>query len=180
MRRRSGFGWVELIIGIALIVMGIYTFTRPLSALTGLVLIYGLVATAMGIVDIVFYVKTEEHTGFAPTIALISGILSLLAGLMLMIHPGAGRWALVVFFPLWFIAHCISRLSGLSFVRMTAGRAIYWLTLIINVLGLMLGILMLVRPAFSLFSVTATIGCYLILLGIDNVISAFSRVGSRW
>ena len=168
------------IIGIALIVMGIYTFTRPLSALTGLVLIYGLVATAMGIVDIVFYVKTEEHTGFAPTIALISGILSLLAGLMLMIHPGAGRWALVVFFPLWFIAHCISRLSGLSFVRMTAGRAIYWLTLIINVLGLMLGILMLVKPAFSLFSVMVTIGCYLILLGIDNVISAFSRIGSRW
>ena len=63
---------------------------------------------------------------------------------------------------------------------MTAGRAIYWLTLIINVLGLVLGILMLVRPAFSLFSVMVTIGCYLILLGIDNVISAFSRIGSRW
>ena len=85
-----------------------------------------------------------------------------------------------MFFPLWFIAHCISRLSSLSFVRMTAGRAIYWLTLIINVLGLVLGILMLVKPAFSLFSVMVTIGCYLILLGIDNVISAFSRIGSRW
>ena len=176
MRRRSGFGWVELLIGVALIAMGLFTFSRPLEALNGLVLFYGIVATTMSIVDIVFYIKTEAHTGFAPTISLISGILSVLAGLMLMLHPGAGRWAMVV----WFICHCISRLSGLSFVRMTAGRTAYWLTLILNAAGLVLGILMLARPVLTLMSATVTIGCYLILLGIDNVLMAFSRIGSRW
>ena len=180
MRRRSGFGWIELIVGVALIAMGLFTFTRPQEALTGLVLFYGGVATVMGVVDIVFYVKTEEHMGFAPTISLISGILSLLAGLMLMLHPGAGRWAMIIFFPLWFIAHCISRLAGLSFTRLTAGRFVYYLTLAINALGLALGVLMLARPALTLMSATVTIGCYLILLGIDSVVTAFSRVGSRW
>ena len=180
MRRRSGFGWVELLIGVALIAMGLFTFSRPLEALNGLVMFYGIVATAIGIGDRVCSSKTEAHTGFAPTISLISGILSVLAGLMLMLHPGAGRWAMVVFFPLWFICHCISRLSGLSFVRMTAGRTAYWLTLILNAAGLVLGILMMACPVLTLMSATVTIGCYLILLGIDNVLMAFSRIGSRW
>ena len=37
MRRRSGFGWMELIIGILLILLGIFTFLSPGSALTGVV-----------------------------------------------------------------------------------------------------------------------------------------------
>ena len=35
MRRRSGYGWFELIIGIMLVVLGIFTFIRPESTLTG-------------------------------------------------------------------------------------------------------------------------------------------------
>ena len=39
MRRRSKFGWMELILGILLIVLGIFTFLRPGSVLTGAVLL---------------------------------------------------------------------------------------------------------------------------------------------
>ena len=92
MKRRSSYGVYELIVGILLILLGIFTFTRPQSALTGLVVLYGLLATITGIGDIVFYVKMEKHTGFGPTVSLISGILSVMTGLVLMVHPGAGRW----------------------------------------------------------------------------------------
>ena len=34
MKRRSGFGWMELIIGIALAVLGIFTFVYPDNAVT--------------------------------------------------------------------------------------------------------------------------------------------------
>ena len=71
MKRRSSYGVYELIVGILLILLGIFTFTRPQSALTGLVVLYGLLATITGIGDIVFYVKMEKHTGFGPTISLI-------------------------------------------------------------------------------------------------------------
>ena len=37
MRKRSGFGWMELIMGILLIVAGIFALVRPGSVLTGLV-----------------------------------------------------------------------------------------------------------------------------------------------
>ena len=57
MKRRSGFGWLELIIGILLILLGVFTLIRPGAALTGLVVVYGIVALIMGIADIVLYVR---------------------------------------------------------------------------------------------------------------------------
>ena len=38
MKRRSGFGWMELIIGIALAALGIFTFIYPDNAVTTLVI----------------------------------------------------------------------------------------------------------------------------------------------
>ena len=101
MRNRSRFGWIELIEGILLIILGIFSFLRPDSMLSGFVMFFGLIALCIGILDIIFYVRTEEHVGFAPTIALISGCLSVLAGLMLLVYPGAVKWAFSLFFPMW-------------------------------------------------------------------------------
>jgi len=103
MRNRSRFGWIELIEGILLIILGIFSFLRPDSMLSGFVMFFGLIALCIGILDIIFYVRTEEHVGFAPTIALISGCLSVLAGLMLLVYPGAVKWAFSLFFPMWFM-----------------------------------------------------------------------------
>ena len=135
MRRRSGYGWFELIIGIMLVVLGIFTFIRPGSTLTGIVILYGLVAVITGISDLIFYVRTERYTGFGPAVSLISGIFSIMAGVMLLVYPGAGRWVMVLLLPIWFIAHCVSRLSHLNFIRMTAGEIYYWFALIVNIIG---------------------------------------------
>ena len=172
MRRRSGFGWLELIIGVLLILLGIFTFIRPGQALTGLVVIYGVIAVIMGIADIVLYVQAERYTGFGPIVSLISGIL-------LLVYPNAGKWVLSLLFPIWFIAHCISRLCHLSAIRIMAGNGIYYFTLVINIIGLVLGIMMVLSPVVSLLSISYIVGLYLILLGIDSVVMAFSRMGSR-
>ena len=171
MRNRSRFGWIELIEGILLIILGIFSFLRPDSMLSGFVMFFGLIA---------LYVRTEEHVGFAPTIALISGCLSVLAGLMLLVYPGAVKWAFSLFFPMWFIAHCISRLSQLPMIRIWTVKWHYYFIMIANIIGLFLGIFMLIRPVAALISLSYLIGIDLILLGIDSIILAFSRMGSDW
>lgn len=180
MRNRSRFGWIELIEGILLIILGIFSFIRPDSMLSGFVMFFGLVALCIGILDIIFYVRTEEHMGFAPTISLISGSLSVLAGLMLLVYPGAVKWAFALFFPMWFIAHCISRLSQLPMLRVWTSKGHYYFVMVVNILGLCLGILMLIRPVITLVSLSYLIGIDLVLLGIDSIILAFSRMGSDW
>ena len=99
MRRRSRYGWLELIEGILLILLGIYTLCNPGSMLRGITFAYGLLAVITGISDIVFYAKTERYIGFGPTIALVTGILSLLAGLMLLMYPNAGELIMTLLAP---------------------------------------------------------------------------------
>ena len=71
MRRRSRYGWLELIEGILLILLGIYTLCNPGGMLRGITFAYGFLAVITGISDIVFYAKTERYIGFGPTIALV-------------------------------------------------------------------------------------------------------------
>ena len=135
MRRRSGFGWLELAIGIILIALGILVFLKPDLALTGMVFAYGIAAVVMGIADIVLFIEFQRYTGFGPILALVSGVLSVMSGLMLVVYPSTGALVLTVLFPIWFIAHVVSRLTHLGHIRFVAGEGVYWLTLIVNLIG---------------------------------------------
>ena len=173
---------MELIIGILLILLGVFTFIRPGSMLTGIVVIYGVIAIITGIQDIIAYVRVERYTGFGPTLSLISGILSVMCGVMLLIYPNAGKWVLSLLFPIWFIAHCISRLSRVDMLRMTGGRFAYYFTLIVNILGLILGVLMFFYPVVTFMTLRVMgyfAAVYLVLLGIDSIVLAFGR-SSKW
>lgn len=173
MKRRFGLNWFELIIGILLVIFGIYTLTHPGRSLDWIVILYGMFALVMGILDIVIYIRAERFIGFGSAVSLISGIFSTMAGLMLLLHPDAGKWVMVLLLPIWFIAHCISRLSRLHLIRIVQGRFYYYFTLAVNIIGIILGCLMIVWPSILLFSIGFLIGAYLILLGVDNIAAAF-------
>ncbi len=179
MKSRSSFGWLELIIGILLILLGVFTIVKPGIALTGLVVVYGIMALIMGIADIVLYVRVERYTGFGPMVSLISGILSVMTAIMLLVYPNAGKWVLSLLFPIWFIAHCISRLSQLNTIRITAGNGMYYFTMVVNIIGVVLGFIMIINPLFSMLSVSYIVSIYLILLGVDSLAMAFSNMGSK-
>lgn len=177
MKSRSALGWGELIVGVALIILGAATFVRPSGALSGIVFVYGILAIITGIADIVFYVQQEKRTGFGPALSLVTGILSIIAGVFLLLNIDAGKWVMVVLFPLWFITHCIARLCHLPEIRLMAGTGYYYFTLIVNIIGLVLGFVMIFNPMLSFFSVSYIIGFYLILIGIDYLVQAVSDVG---
>lgn len=179
MSRRSGFGWLQLLIGILLIVLGIWAFTDPDLALTGMVIACGIAAIIMGIADILLFAQVERYTGFGPSLSLVSGILSVMSGIMLLAYPRAGVMMLTILFPIWFIAHCISRLAHLSSIRLIAGNGTFYFVLVTNIIGLILGLMMLLSPIFTLNTIRCFASAYLILLGIDSVVMAASRMGMR-
>ncbi|WP_276947696.1 HdeD family acid-resistance protein [Acetatifactor muris] len=182
MKKYSGFVWMELAVGALLILLGIFTFLRPGSLLTGIVVIYGLIALITGVDDILTYIRLEKYTGFAPLVSLISGILSVMCGCMLLLYPNAGKWILSLLFPIWFIAHCISRLAHVYIIRMAGQKFFYYFALIINIVGLVLGILMFFNPMLTFMTMRFmgyVVAVYLILLGIDSIMAALDRKDFR-
>lgn len=179
MQKRSVFGWIELLVGILLAGLGIYTLSNPQGAVKGVVAIYGIAAVASGIVDIVFYTRLDKRIGFAPSMLMVSGIIDILVGILLLFNLGAGAWAFSLLLPIWFIMHCIGRLANLDIVRVTAGKGQYWFSLIVNFVGLILGVLLIFRPFVSMASLGYLIAVYLLVTGIGCVVGALGRLGTR-
>lgn len=183
MNNRSTFGWSELIIGLLMTALGIYTFVHPQNILTGAIVAYGIIIIAMGIYDIVVYARVSRFTGFGPMLALVSGILSVMCGIMLIANPGIGKWALTVLMPLWFIAHSIAGLTRSNFIKLVGNSFYYYLSLILNILGLVIGFIMIFSPALSFFTLRIAVyivAIYLVLFGIGSIIAAFARGRSDW
>ena len=183
MKRKSVFGWSELISGLLLILLGVFSFVRPESMLTGAVVIYGIIVIAIGIEDIVVYARIARFTGFGPMLSLISGILSVMCGVMLIANPTIGKWALTVLFPIWFIAHCIAGLTRAERIRLICNSFYYGFSLVLNILGLILGFVMIFSPMLSFITVRAIcymVAIYLILFGIERIVAAFAHRNGDW
>ncbi len=183
MNKKSNFGWSELIIGLLMTVLGIFTFIKPENILSGAIIVYGIIITIMGIDDIIVYARVSRFTGFGPTLALISGIFSVMCGVMLIANPNIGKWALTILMPIWFVAHSIAGLTRTNFIRLVGNTFYYYFSLILNILGLIIGFIMILSPAMSFVTLricSYIVAIYLVLFGIESIISAFVRRNSDW
>ena len=87
MKRHTGYGWLELIEGILLIILGALAIASPGGILRWITIFYGVMAIVTGITDIIFYAKSERYIGFAPCVSLAAGVISVITGLALMAYP---------------------------------------------------------------------------------------------
>ena len=180
MRGHSGFGLSQFLMGVCLVLLGIFTFLRPEGIFTGIAVVYGVAAVITGICDIVIYIKEAQFIGFGPVVSLAAGILSIMTGVALLAYPGAAQWIAALLFPLWVIAHCISRLAHLPLIRFWGGRGYYGFALVANILGLCLGFVMLLRPAVAWLTLGRLLACCLLAFGVDCILMAFTDMGRRW
>ena len=165
--------WWELIAGIVMIALGIASLARPSLAVTGLVYAYGIAGVIVGVTDILRYIRVERYTGFGPIVSLVAGVLSVMAGVVILVNPRVGMAVFSLLFALWFITHCVSRLASLSRVRLVAGRGAYYAALVLNLVGLVLGAVLVVLPTASILTLGYLAAVYLIVLGAESLVMAF-------
>ena len=79
--------YILLIIGLLFVGLAIFSFTRPLDTYLTLAVLFGAVFLASGFLEIIFSIVNREEIdnwGWS----LVSGLLTLLVGLILVGHPG--------------------------------------------------------------------------------------------
>ena len=169
MRNTKSFRITEILLGILFIFLAFFTLTHPLESTKFLVILYAISAIVTGILDIYAYVQLKKNGDKAGgELSIISGILTFAVGIVLLFSPQAGVIALSFLFPIWFILHSVMRLSALEYIKL-GGRGIYWFTLIINVICIVLGILMLFNPATAFITFTYIVSFYLFLSGFSSI-----------
>lgn len=105
--REATWGWwLALLIGLVSIVAGIIVIAKPSNSLSTLAVIFGVFILIDGIVELV--AALVEHTPNRGMLAVI-GVISVIAGVLLIRHPLGGVRAVALLVGIWLIAAGVVR-----------------------------------------------------------------------
>ena len=86
--------WMILLLGLVSIVAGIFAVTNPGLTALALVLLMGANAVVVGVLDIVVAARLRKTRG-NEWLLILTGVVSVVFGVLVLLFPGAGALALV-------------------------------------------------------------------------------------
>jgi uncharacterized membrane protein HdeD (DUF308 family) len=157
--------WVILLHGIASLILGILLLTETGATLATLVILLGAYWFVLGIFDLVRMFSDPAGWGWK----LLSGIVGILAGLVLIRHPlwsaAIGSATLV-----WIIGILGVVFGGLALVRSVMGGG--WGMAITGVLSVALGLLLLFHTATTVVVLIYLAGIIAVAGGVVEIIGS--------
>jgi uncharacterized membrane protein HdeD (DUF308 family) len=114
---RQKWGWF-LVLGIALVVLGTVALAMPLLATLTSVLLFGWLVVFGGVFEAVAAFSAPKWTGVL--LQLLSGILGVVVGALLVIHPLAGAGALTLLLAAFFFVGGFFRIGAAVMLRFPA------------------------------------------------------------
>lgn len=167
------FSWESLLVGVLFLISAFISFTNPGASLGSVVIVFGVTSILKGLVELFLaYRLYKIKESFLP--AGLLGLLNLGIGIYLLLNINVGIEILPFVFATWFIADSLLGVFRAGVYRMIS-PGYYWLVVILNVLGVILGIMLLFDPITSALSLSFMIGFYFLLFGILYIISAFQK-----
>lgn len=165
-------GWY-FVIGLFFIFVATLSFKDPASDLLAIVLFFAISAILKGIFELSFRKKLQSISNKTANTFTFLGILDLLIGIFLMFNLNASLVALPYVFASWFIIDSIGEIFAAS-IFSTTNKGFYWFTVIINILGIIVGVMLLFNPLSSALTLAFLVGMYFMMTGINFIISAFN------
>ncbi|MCT3030727.1 hypothetical protein EFN62_00230 [Pediococcus parvulus] len=169
-----GFDWSELITGIIFLIAGYFVFRLPQVAITSLAIVFGIAAVVRGITIIGGYRRLKRATGTKANLALGLGIVDIFIGAIFMFDIPSAITFLSYLFAFWFFVDVVERLVVSNHLKIF-GNGIYWLSVIIDLLLLVVAVVLLIRPMLTILTLNAIVGFYLVIFGVNAIIIAFAR-----
>ena len=170
-RGLTGSWWLFLILGVLWILFGMFVLSYNVGSLLALAIFAGVTFIMTGINQILSFGRVE---GGWRWLFLVGGVLSILAGIIAFVWPG--RTLLVISVVLaWFLVFkgIVDIIAAFS----NHGRPWWWVTLILGILELLLGIWAAGYPGRSLIVFVNLVGIYAIFYGFTELFAAFDLRG---
>lgn len=158
--------WLLLLDGMLLIVAGVLIFSidwsvRSLSIFIGaLFILHGTQVALAGGLD-----RTARNTN------VVAGLLSIAAGIAIMVWPHPGLTAVAVFLGAWLIVMGTVTITGAFGARDFIPD--WWLWLILGLLEIPLGVLALADPGATLAALVTVGGIWAVAVGVMYVVLGF-------
>ena len=102
----------------------------------------------------------------------LNGVLSLVIGIVLLIHPNALKAILPFIVGIWFIVSALANMK-FSFYLKNESTTYMILTIIMAIISIVCGFILIVKPLESLDVLIMTLGITFIIHSLSNIIDMF-------
>ena len=166
--------WHFAVRGVLAIVFGILALVWPKSAITALVLLFGVFALVDGIIAAVSGIQLRESFKYWWAL-LLEGLAGIIIGVLTFIWPNVAALALLYFIASWAILTGIFEIvAALEFRNLIPGE---WATFLGGVLSILLGIMLFAFPSAGAVGLIWAIALYAMIFGIMEIVFAFRLRG---
>lgn len=156
------YWYLPLIVGVLLIVLGIWTLTTPLESYIMLSIVFAVGFLLSGILEMIFALG-NRHKSWVWSLAL--SILSIIIGLLLVLNPAISMMTLPFYVGFMLLFHSILGISSAYEMRRYGIVDWGWLMLV-AVLGMIFSFIMLWNPIFAGLNIVVWTGIAFIVTGV--------------
>jgi len=162
--------WMALLRAVLIVIFGVIALAWPGIALRALVFVFGFYAILDGVTAIVMGIRArrgERSWGWI----VAQGVISVLAGIVALVFPGATALTLLFVVAFWAIVLGIATIAGGVRARRTDDR--WGWTIVKGAVDVLFGILLLVWPAAGILALLWLVGVFALVAGIVLAVLAF-------
>jgi uncharacterized membrane protein HdeD (DUF308 family) len=159
----SGSWWALTLRGIAAILFGLLAFVWPHITLTALVFLFGAYALVDGVFSIMAGFKSHAENK-RWWLLLITGVLSVAAGVFTFAIPAMTAWILLILIASWAIVTGAFQIAAAIQLRKHITGE--WLLGLGGVLSILFGAALFYNPVAGALAVVWLIGIYAVIFGV--------------
>lgn len=161
--------WSSLIMGTLLLIVAVIIFSYPVKNFYTLTWLIGLFILINGVIQLLFRRAARALAGSGTGLIMVIGIIDIIFGLLVMFNVGASSTFFIFMFATWFI---VSSIIGLLTISKQSRLKV--LSIVVNILGLLLGMILLFNPMMGMILVSTMIAITFAILGVTYVIDGLA------
>lgn len=163
--------YIPLIIGILLIILGIYTLASPLASYLALASIFSMYFLISGLMEIIFALNNRnEIEGWGWYLA--GGVINALFGCILLGNPAISIATLPLILGFYTMFKSFQLLSLSMDMKAYGVRQWRWITAF-AVMGILFSFILIWNPVFAGFTLVVWIGLAIISSGIGSIVLSY-------
>jgi uncharacterized membrane protein HdeD (DUF308 family) len=151
--------WLWMLFGVLSVAAGIIALIDPGLSLLAIAILFGSYLIVSGIFELMAGVTAREADTTRRIFAVVLAILSLIAGIICLLRPGTGILALVL------VLGAFLAMSGVLQLVGAVSDDMPWLSAVVGLIDLVLGIIILAVPGIGLITLALLFGISLVFRG---------------
>ena len=159
---------ISIISSVLLFLFGLVLAVNAAGFIKSITVAIGVVLLLIGVFPVIDYFRYRKD-GLGASVGLISGIFSIVCGLMLLINEDLLMILIPVFIGVWMIINGINKIQ-VSFEIKDLGEKSWVITFIYSILIMVLGGYFIVNPISGATTVTSFIGIILCIYAVLDII----------